>query len=466
VRDLTKKLWGGRFKKKTDPHFEKFSASLVWDARLAPYDLKIDAAHVGALKRCGVLRAREAARLLSAIARLEKKYRDGSLLSRQKQAEDVHSAIQAELASIAGPLADKLHTARSRNDLVSQSSRLYCKEHAAERVRWITALQKAIVGKAEVFQDVLVPGMTHLQNAQALSQAHIFLSYVEMLERNKQQFALAADFADVCVLGSGALAGVTFRLDQEYLRRRLGLARVTRNSYDVSGDRDFILQFLAAASFLGVTLSRIAEDFMIGQTKGFSLIDIDEAFCTGSSIMPQKKNADFIELARGASGILAGNLAGFLVTLKGLPSSYNRDLQWDKRPLFESSRLTGDLLGIFQGVFATLGLNRARAASLVADDSLYATDLADYLVGKGTPFKRAHDQVGRAVAFSEVKRVPLSRIGLDILKEFMPLADGGIYGIFDARHSVGMKKTRGSTHPAEVARQLRFWKNSLKKGGV
>ena len=458
---MPNKLWGGRFSKTTDPKFDKFSGSLRWDVRLLPYDLVVDRAHVNALKRCGVLSAAEAKKLLFAIGTIEKAAKRNALKFKPGS-EDIHSAVHAELLRLAGPLADKLQTARSRNDLVSQSSRLYCKEHAGRLIVLIEKFQKAIVAKAEEYQDVLVPGMTHMQNAQVLSQGHIFLAYAEMLDRSRRRMILARALTDVCVLGSGALAGVTFKLDQKAMARELGLSEITRNSYDVSGDRDFVLNMLSSLSFVGQHLSRIAQDLMIGQLKSVGLIDIDQSFCTGSSMMPQKKNADFLELARGSGGVFHGNFVGFLSVVTGMPTSYNRDLQWDKHFLFDSVETAEELLEIFAALFKTLKVNEKRAKELLSDDSLYATDLADYLVGKGVPFKKAHHQVGEIVNFAEDKGIRLSKIGLNILKGFAPAVADDVYRLFDAAHSVNLKKTVGSTHPAQIAKQIRQWKVKLR----
>lgn len=457
---MANKFWGGRFKKKTDPDFERFSSSLKWDVRLLPYDLEIDAAHVKALKKCGVLSASEAKKLLTALARLELQSRAGNLKLNERD-EDVHSAVESLLRSQVGELADKLHTARSRNDLVSQSARLYCKEETEKIYALLSALQKEFVKKADEYQDVYVPGMTHLQNAQILSQAHIFLAYVEMLERAKARFEGGRQFFDVCVLGSGALAGVTFDLDQEFIAKELGLTRVANNSYDVSGDRDFVFNALSCCFFTGLEISRIAEDLMIGQTKGLGLVDVDEAFCTGSSMMPQKKNADFLELARGCAAVFGANFTGMGLVLKGLPTSYNRDLQWDKKFLFDSVEHAQQLLALFIRMVRGLKINRARAAQLLKDETLYATDLADYLVKKGTAFKTAHRQVGELVTFAEDNGVALSKIGLDIYRRFAPQVDGDVYDLFDAGHSVRLKKTRGSTHPDEIKKQIARWKKEL-----
>ncbi len=459
---MQKKLWGGRFKKKIDPRFEKFSASLQWDRRLLPYDLQIDAAHIKALKKCGVLTSSESRKLLAAVAALQKAGARGSL-KLDPAAEDIHSAIHAEILKKVGTLADKLHTARSRNDLVSQSSRLYCKEHAETIYRLLLNLQEAIVLKAEETQDIFLPGMTHLQNAQVISQGHIFLAYAEMLERSKARFILTKEVSDVCVLGSGALAGVTFALDQKLMARELGLSGITSNSYDVSGDRDFILNFLSACTVLGTHLSRIAEDLMIAQVRGAALIEMDEAFCTGSSMMPQKKNADFAELARSSVGVFAGNLTGFLMTLKGLPTSYNRDLQWDKGYLFDSVEVCEELVGIFIALIRTLRVNRQRAKELLKDETLYATDLADSLVQKGVPFRTAHEQAGRIVSFAESAGKPISKIGLDLLRSFAPKLDSSVYDLFSPEHSARLKKTIGSTHPSRVRSEIESWKKKLRR---
>ncbi len=455
------KMWGGRFKKKIDPEFEKFSESYQWDKRLLPHDLEIDAAHVKALKKCGVLSAAEALKLQSAIRAMQNAYKKGDLKISSTE-EDVHTAIHLALKEKVGAVADKLHTARSRNDLVAQSSRLYCVKHTTTILGLLRQLQLEITLKAEKCADILVPGMTHLQNAQVVSQAHILMAYVEMLERAVGRFEGARIFCDTCVLGSGALAGVTFKLDQQMIARELGLSSVTRNSYDVSGDRDYLLNVLSSIYFTGIQLSRIAEDIMIGQTHGFAYVDVDQAFCTGSSMMPQKKNADFIELLRGACGVFASNFTGFASTLKALPTSYNRDLQWDKKYLFDSVETMESVLNMLAKVFKTIEYRRARAQEMVKDESLYATDYADYLVTKGVPFKEAHDQVGSIVHFAEEIKKPLSKIGLDLLKKMAPKTEGDVYDLFDAKHSVRMKRTQGSTHPSEVAKQISFWKKKLR----
>lgn len=456
------KLWGGRFRKGPDPAFERFSASLGWDIRLLPYDLAIDRAQVEALKVCGVLNSREAARLRAAIETLRKRHAKGAF-GIESSAEDVHTLVQNELSRLCGALADKIHTGRSRNDLVSQSSRLYCKERAGALHAACGRLMAGILAAAERYKDVLVPGMTHLQNAQVVHLAHILLSYLEMLERSRKQFVAAAEFADVCVLGSGALAGTTFALDQRLLARQLGLARITANSYDVSGDRDHVLQIVWGCAMLGTHLSRITEDLLIAQTRPWALYDIDASLCTGSSMMPQKKNADSAELIRGAAGVLQGQLTGLMTLLKGLPTSYNRDLQWDKSFLFTAVETALDTVEILTRVFATLRVRRERAQELLNDESLYATDLADLLVRKGVPFKEAHAKVGRLVLEAESLGVALSGLPAAVVSAVAPELGRTPFKLFSPRRSVQGKRTIGSTHPDRVAAELRRWKTQLRR---
>ena len=447
------KLWGGRFKKATDPAFERFSSSFRSDIRLLPYELEVDRAHVRALRGCRVLTTGEERRLLGAL---------NSRLKLDPRSEDIHTAVHEAVRKKVGALADKLHTARSRNELVSQSTRLYGKEHAAKLHSLVRELQRQWLRLAERHQNVMVPAMTHLQKAQVLSLAHICLAYVEMFERARMRLEQGVIFCDVCVLGSGALAGVTFPLNQKKIMRELKLARIVRNSYDIAGERDFLMNLLSCCAFLGTQLSRIAEDLSVDKTRQGSWWDIPAEFCTGSSMMPHKKNPDLIELTRGAAGIFIGNLHGFLVTLKGLPTSYNRDLQWDKKFLFDSIETMEGLLEAFIRMTSRLRVASPQQIKKNFDDSLYTTDLADYLVKKRVPFGTAHKQVGQIVVLSESKKVSISKIGLDLLKKIAPAIDGDVYDLFDADHSVRLKKTIGSTHPAEIKKQIARWKKELR----
>lgn len=448
------KLWGGRFRKRTDPQFERFSRSLRWDIHLLPYELKIDKAHVRALRGAGVLSARETAKLLAALAALERANASGRL-KLDPNAEDVHSAVHSAVAKFAGRLAEKLHTGRSRNELVCQGMRLYCLDHARRIAELISRSQKEWLRLADRHQAVNVAGRTHWEKAQVLSLSHVFLAYVAMLERSKRAVEFAGEAADVCVLGSGALAGSTFAFNQKRMARELGLKNVVLNSYDAVGDRGFIYAFLSALQMLGIQLSRIAEQIMLEKIAPDTAYQIGREFCTGSSMMPQKANADMLELTRGASAVFAANLTGIATLMKGTAMSYNRDYQWDKKFLVDSTALAEELLEVFSRMVGTIRVDAANAARQIDPNALessflYATDLADAMVRDGRSFEQAHAHVGLFVAEAESKGVPLSALAPDARR------------FFDGRHSVRMKKTAGSTHPASVAAEIRSWKKKLK----
>ncbi|HTL70874.1 MAG TPA: argininosuccinate lyase [Candidatus Eisenbacteria bacterium] len=443
------KLWGGRFKKRADPQFERFSRSLQWDSHLLPYELRIDLAHVRALKGARVLTAKEAGRLSSALRSLERGYKTGRL-KLDRNAEDVHSAVHSAVAKIAGPLAEKLHTGRSRNELVCQGMRLYCLDHARRIAASLSAIQREWLRLADRNQDVRIAGRTHWEKAQPVVLSHVFLAYVEMLERSKRAVVFAGESADVCVLGSGALAGSTFALDQKRMARELGLRRIVSNSYDAVGDRGFIFALLGALQMLGIQLSRIAEQIMLEKLAPDTAYEIGREFCTGSSMMPQKVNADMLELTRGASAVFAANFAGLSTLMKGTAMSYNRDYQWDKKFLVDSVDTVEELLEVFRRTVSTISVDRRAAARQVSDPFLYATDVADLMVRKGRPFAEAHALVGRYVTESESTGAPLS----DLMKDAR--------GSFDADRSVRMKKTIGSTHPDRIKAALSDWKKRLR----
>ncbi len=446
-------MWGGRFKKSIDPKFERFSRSLEWDRHLLPYELRIDRAHVQALRGAGVLSARESARLLSALKTLERGFASGRM-KLDPRAEDVHSAVHTAVAKIAGNLAEKLHTGRSRNELVCQGMRLYCLNHAGRIVSLLSDIQREWLRLAERSQKVCIAGRTHWEKAQVVSLAHVFLAYVEMLDRSKNAVAMAAEAADVCVLGSGALAGSTFPLNQKRMARELGLKRIVSNSYDAVGDRGFIFALLAALQMLGIQLSRIAEQMMLEKLAPNTAYETGREFCTGSSMMPQKANADMLELTRGASAVFTANFTGISTLMKGTAMSYNRDYQWDKKFLVDSAALAEELLDVFRGMVRTIRVDASAAARQIdpkESSFLYATDLADAMVRDGKTFAQAHGHVGRFVAEAESKGISLSELAPETKK------------FYNGEHSVRLKKTAGSTHPAQIAKQIRFWKNKLRK---
>lgn len=459
---MTKKIWGGRFKGKTNPAFEYFSSSVSEDHKLAVCDLHASAAHCKMLAKIGILAPAASRKILAALAKIEKDLarREREFLERTH--EDIHSFIESELVRLAGPEAKKIHTARSRNDQVNQATRMYCKDAATDLARLISEVQIAILAQARRNKDLVVPGYTHLQKAQPILLAHQFLSYVEALERSKAQLADALKRIDVLTLGSGALAGTSIPIDREAVRKELGFASISSNSLDAVGSRDFAAEFVFVLALLAVNLSRVAEDFLIGQMEEHGWYEIPEELCTGSSMMPQKRNPDFLELARGAASILIGNATSLLALMKGLPGSYNRDLQWDKRPLFESRELVTQILYLYRVFFEGLKVNAAKASAGAKNDALCATDLAEHLVRKGMAFRDAHEKVGELALYCAERKIALRAAPSDVTSRIFGKLAAGIREALDPQRSVQAKKSYGSTSPAEVARQFKEWEKRLK----
>ena len=455
------KIWGGRFKGKINPAFDYFSSSLSEDYKLASCDIRSSKVHCRMLQRMGLLSRTESRRILSALDAIYKSLDSYEKDFSSRRFEDIHSFIEKELIRRVGVGAKKINTARSRNDQVNQSTRMYCKESVERFVVLIGEVQLAIVNQAERHKHLVIAGLTHLKKAQPILFSHQLLSYVESLERSKDQLRDALKRIDILTLGSGALAGTSIRIDREWVRKQLNFSGISTNSLDAVGSRDFLAEFLFILAHLGVQLSRVAEDFLIGQMDEIGWYEIPEELCTGSSMMPQKKNPDFLELARGAASALIGNSHSLLILLKGLPSSYNRDLQWDKRPLFHSVELTTQLLTLFRIFFKGLKINKDRVQASLADDSLCATDLAEYLVQQGLPFRDAHERVGRFVGFCEDHDIPLKGASLQAVKKYLGGPIRNLLGLLDPKSSVSRKKSTGSTNPVEVNRQLKKWRRKL-----
>lgn len=458
---MAKKLWGGRFKKSIHAGFERFSSSLPVDCELAPYDLEASKAHAHALGRAGILSKPAAAKIAGALDAIYRDLPKLALSFHRRDIEDIHSLIESELVRRAGPDAKRIHAGRSRNDQVNVATRLYCKRRLLAIEIEITRLQAAIVRSAKAHKGIVVAGMTHLQKAMPVLWAHWLLCYVEALDRSRVVIADTRTRLDVLTLGSGALAGSGLAIDREAVRKELGFASVSRNSMDAVGSRDFVSETTYALAHLGVNLSRIAEDLLIFQIEEMGWVDLPEELCTGSSMMPQKKNADFLELARGASSILAGNCSALLMLQKGLPSSYNRDLQWDKEPLFRSVRLVEEMLPIFTVLFKGIRLREDKAAKSITNDQLAATDLAEALVAAGVPFRDAHERVGRLVQEAEADGCPLRKVPeAKAIQILGPLVKDW-KAVLDPALSVNRKRTSGSTRPAEVERQVARWEKTL-----
>ena len=454
---MTRKMWGGRFSKRTDPLVEQFTSSLAVDFRLAAFDVLGSLAHARMLGACGIIPKSDAARLVGGLQQLLRQIKQGKLIP-DPTAEDIHTQVESALRKRIGPVADKLHTARSRNDQVALDLRLWCRDAVQDLRRLIRALQRTLVRAASQHLDVIIPGYTHLQRAQPVLLAHHLLAYVEMLERDHQRLTESLTRINVLPLGAGALAGTTLPIDRRYVAKLLGFARVADNSLDAVADRDVVMELLAALAIMGVHLSRFAEDLILWATEEFGILELDDAFATGSSLMPQKKNPDVLELIRGQAGLAVGGLVAILTVLKGLPLAYNRDLQWDKTALFPVVDQAAAALRVAESLVQHLRINRTRAKQLISGDALCATDLAEYLVRKGVPFRQAHACVGRLILHAERLGRGLSELSVAELKRFAPQLDAAAKTVLNPRRSVEMKQSWGGTSPRHVAGAIARWR--------
>ena len=457
--------WGGRFSAGPAGLMLQFSESVSVDARLALFDLAGSRAHSAMLAHVGLITPRERDAIHRGLDALGREVRAGKFKWRAKL-EDVHMNIEHALTKRV-PAAAKLHTARSRNDQVATDMRLYFKAACAELVGHLATAQRAILGVATRHADVLIPGYTHLQRAQPVYLAHHLCAYLEMLERDAERFAVVHDHANWCPLGSGAIAGTTLPIDREYTAKQLGFVdaagrpRVTQNSMDAVSDRDIHTEFAAACALTGVHLSRMAEDLILWASQEFKFIELPDAFCTGSSLMPQKKNPDAMELIRGKSARLQGNLHTLFTLTKGLPLTYNRDLQEDKPPVFDSHDQTALCLQVLAGTCDGLAVDRLNCATAVGDPALLATDLADYLVREGVAFRAAHHAVGAVVRLAERRRVPLNRLTLAEVQRIHPAFRKNWVESFHLAKAMARRTGTGMPGPAQVKRQLRRWEKLL-----
>ncbi|MFT5206325.1 MAG: argininosuccinate lyase [Candidatus Omnitrophota bacterium] len=458
---MAKKLWGGRFSHATHAGFEAFSSSLPTDWKLAPYDLRASKVHCQMLVKIKILDKVSGQKIIKGLDKIASRIHAYDEDFRGTEYEDIHSLIESELVRIAGSSAKKIHTARSRNDQVNVATRMYCLDHIAQQIDELTHLQKAILSLAKKNQNIVMPGMTHMQKAQPISVAHWLLSYIEFLDRSKGRLKDAVKRLDVLTLGSGALAGTSIPIDREFVRKKLGFAKLSNNSLDAVGSRDVFAELVSTLALLGTDLSRIAEDLLIYQLEEIDLVQLPEELCTGSSMMPQKRNADFLELMRGSASILIGNSMSSLALLKGVPGSYNRDLQWDKEPLFKSIDLMHQLLTISTDLFRGLKINKDSAKRLIANDQLCATDLAEFLVLKGMPFRTAHEKVGKFVSYCEGESIALKDASEKITQSMLGQSRKDIAKILDTTLSVKFKKSSGSTGTIKVSVQIAQWEKKL-----
>jgi len=454
MKKASQRTWGGRFSAGPAEIVKKFTESVSFDWQLYKHDIAGSIAHANGLAKVGLLTQAEAAKIKRGLKLIEREIEAGKF-QWNTDLEDVHMSIETALIKKIGAAGKKLHTARSRNDQVATDLRLWIKDAIVECAGRIAGLQKALVALAEKNVDVVVPGYTHTQRAQPVSVAHHLLAYVEMLARDAGRFADCAKRADFCPLGSGAIAGSTLRVVRESVARELGFAGVTQNSMDAVSDRDFVVEFLTTAAICGMHLSRLAEDLILWSTAEFGFITIGDAYTTGSSLMPQKKNPDIAELVRGKTGILYGKVVAALTMLKGLPLTYNRDMQEDKPLLFDGAVTLQSSLQVMADMLRHTRINRPRCEAAASDPMLLATDLVDFLVKSGTPFREAHHAVGALVGESEQTGISLPKLA------------GKKYGraaanVFDVRRALAMRKATGAPSPQNVRAQIARWKKLLK----
>jgi argininosuccinate lyase len=453
MAERTDKPWQGRFSGRTDTLVEEFTSSLHFDRRLYRYDIAGSQAHARMLGQQGILTASEVAAIVQGLEKVREEIDRGEFIFEAAD-EDIHMAVERRLTALIGDVGRKLHTARSRNDQVALDVRLYLRDQIQVLLAALTELRRAGVRLARRYFGVIMPGYTHLQRAQPVLVSHHFLAYDEMWRRDQGRLQDALKRLNVLPLGAAALAGTTFPIDPAYTAQLLDFPAVQRNSLDAVGDRDFIVEFAAAASLLMVHLSRLAEELILWSTAEFSFIDIADAYCTGSSIMPQKKNPDVAELIRGKSGRVIGHLMGLLVMLKGLPLAYNRDLQEDKEPLFDLVDTVIPSVRLMAGVLSHLQIRTEKLAAALRGGFLTATDMADYLVTKGVPFRTAHAQVGQTVRYAESQGKELAELTLAEIQQFAPVAQADLAEWLGVEHSVQRRRSPGGTAPERVAEVL------------
>ena len=453
-------MWKGRFKEQTAALLQSYSESISFDWRLWRHDIEGSIAHSAALEKAGLISKRERAQIVAGLAEIGEEIAAGKFRFKV-ELEDIHMNIEAELTKRIGDAGAKLHTARSRNDQVALDLRLYLRDECDAISELLRDLQRSLVGLAERNRDIIIPGYTHLQRAQPVYFAHHLLAYVEMLDRDLGRVADCRKRMNVMPLGSGALAGSTIVLDRKLIAKLLDFDYISQNSMDAVSDRDFAVELLAALALVAVHLSRLSEDVILWASSEFKFITISDAYTTGSSLMPQKKNPDVAELTRGKTGRVIGNLVSLLTTLKGLPMTYNRDMQEDKEPVFDSVDTVKAALAVFAGMLDGTKVNAAACAAACADPMLLATDVADYLVNRGVPFRGAHEVVGKAVALCTQRGCDLPQLTLADWRALSPAFEKDVAKCFDLRAAMAARKGIGAPSPRNVAAQLARWKKSL-----
>lgn len=448
-----KKLWGGRFTGTTDPSFARFNSSFAFDRRLFDVDIRASIAHCNGLRGAGVLTAEEAEQIVSGLQSILDAA-TGRADYFDEPAEDIHSFLEARLVELIGEPGRKLHTGRSRNDQVAADLRLWLRDAIDQLSELAKRTQEALLVLAEKERETILPGYTHLQRAQPILFAHWCLAYFEMLTRDRERLAEARKRVNVLPLGSAALAGTSFPIDREAVARELEFESVSRNSIDAVSDRDFCVEFAGVCSLIMVHLSRLAEEIILYATAEFGFFKLSDAVATGSSLMPQKKNPDSMELVRGKAGRVFGDLTALLTTMKGLPLAYNKDMQEDKEAVFDAFDTTVGSLEVSTIVLQNLSVNHERMRTAATEGMLNATELADYLVRKGMPFREAHETVGKAVVAALDKRIELSELSLEDLRSFSNRIEHDVFECLTLEQTLATKSQVGGTAPERVAEAL------------
>jgi argininosuccinate lyase len=450
------RLWGGRFEREPNAHFDAFQRSFAFDRRLLPYEIAVDRAWAKALEPIGIFTATEVKQTLAALDKIADRAKSDSAWvdSFGANAEDVHHFVEKALVEELGPLGWKLHTGRSRNELVATDFRLFVIDATAEIHRGLSSLLNALLQQAKTNMSVPMAGMTHMQHAQPILLSHFLLAHAESFLRDVTRLQHAAASADACPMGSGALAGNSFGIDRNAIARALGFSKITANSLDAVSDRDFALDYLFALTGIATHLSRLAEDFVIFASQEFAYVILPDEYSTGSSLMPQKKNPDSWELIRGKTGRITGALFGLLTTLKGLPTSYQRDLQEDKEALFAAHDQVADMLLVASGAVSTTSFNAEKLRSKASNPALLATEAADYLVRKGIPFRQAHDLVGKLLKEAERQGKVWTELPLAELKNISLVFESDFANVLSVDAALAAKKVPGGTAPESVRKAI------------
>lgn len=454
MKTASKKLWGGRFASKTVDSVEAFTASIAVDARLYRHDIMGSIAHAKMLAKQRIIPARDGRKIVRGLQTIEREIDNGKFAFSPAD-EDIHMNIERRLTEMIGAAGGKLHTARSRNDQVALDMRLYLRDEVKIILDNLRTLQRELARAARKYLDVIMPGYTHLQRAQPVLLSHHWLAYYDMFQRDCERFAGCCERINVLPLGSGALAGTTFPIDRAYVAKLLGFPRVSKNSIDAVSDRDFLIEFVATSSILFVHLSRLADELVLWSSQEFGFIELPDGYCTGSSMMPQKKNPDVPELIRGKTGRVFGHLQALLTIMKGLPLAYNRDLQEDKIPLFDTADTVKASVKIMAEIIAGVKVRRERMLGAAQDGFMNATDLADYLAERGTPFRAAHEVAGKVVQFCLTQSKRIEDLTLAELRRFSNKIDNSVYDYLSTDAVVDRRRALGGTARRNVVRRLR-----------